>query len=100
MLLEFQCWAPLKSGNRVKYGLAVVAAKNELRYRDRAIWLTVIQARPQLHDLLRIWKGQWSQQYSIYDAEDGRVCTDAEGQSQAHNCCEARAFAQHAGTVP
>ena len=81
MLLEFQCWAPLKSGNRVKYGLAVVAAKNELRYRDRAIWLTVIQARPQLHDLLRIWKGQRSQQYSIYDAEDRRVGTDAEGKS-------------------
>src|SRR5712664_728729 len=96
MLLEFQRRASLKSGDRVKYALAVVAAKNELRYRDPASWLSVFQARPQLYDSLWMWKWERAQQNSVNHAEYGRVGANAEREGENGYRGETWILAQHA----
>src|SRR5579871_710168 len=47
------------------------------------------------HELLRIGVGKWPQQDRIYQAEDGRIGTDSERQSQSGDQRKTGIPAQH-----
>ena len=46
------------------------------------------------YDLIRVWIGQWPQQDRINDAENRRVCADAESQGDNDNGSKARPLEQ------
>jgi hypothetical protein len=54
---------------------------------------------PKLNEASGIAEGEWAEEDGVYDAEDGGVCSDAQGQDDDGGCGEAGVFQQNTEAV-
>ena len=54
---------------------------------------------PELNQASGIAEGEWAEEHGVYDAEDGGVCSDAQGQDDDGGCGEAGVLQQDTEAV-
>jgi hypothetical protein len=54
---------------------------------------------PHLYEASGIAEGEWAEEHGVHDAEDGGVCSDAQGQDDDGGCGEGGIFEQYAEAV-
>src|SRR5581483_1007364 len=81
-------------------GTRLLFEVQEIGERGGLLLVAVLRIRaPEQYEALRLIERQWPQQHRIDDAEDGRVCADAQGERDDADEREDRISAEHSQAV-